>query len=112
MFSKNITHRFTTMASKFSERNAFCINEIHYTYGEFWTLVSKMRTGLRQLDLADYKIGLVVNDDLETYASIFAIWMEGMGYVPLHPKFPIDRNLDIVDQADLLKVLDSNINTE
>lgn len=112
MFSKNIIHRFVRMASQFSEQNAFCIDEIHHTYGEFWMLVSKIRTGLRQLDLADYKIGLVVNDDLETYASIFAIWMEGLGYVPLHPKYPIDRNLDIVDQADLLKILDSNIYTE
>lgn len=112
MFSKNIVHRFTTMASQFSGRNAFCIDGKHHTYGEFWTLVSKIRTGLRKLDLADYKIGLVVNDDLETYASIFAIWMEGKGYVPLHPKHPIERNLDIVVQAGLQKVLDSNLNTK
>lgn len=24
-------------------------------------------------------------DDLETYASIFALWLEGKCYVPLHP---------------------------
>lgn len=112
MFSKNIIQRFSRMASQFSDRNAFCINGIYYSYGEFWILVSKIRTGLRQLNLSDYKIGLVVNDDLETYASIFAIWMEGMGYVPLHPKYPIERNLDIVEQAELQKVLDSSHNTE
>nr|WP_321228686.1 AMP-binding protein [uncultured Psychroserpens sp.] len=111
MFSKNIIQRFATMASQFSDRNAFCINETHYTYGDFWTLVSKIRTLLNTLDLVDQKIGLVVNDDLETYASIFAIWMQGMGYVPLHPKYPIERNLDIVNQADLQKVLDSSLNS-
>jgi len=112
MFSKNIIQRFATMTSRFGDHNAFCINETHYTYSEFWSLISKIRTLIRHLNLSADKIGLVVNDDLETYASIFALWMEGMGYVPLHPKHPIERNLDIVDQANLENVLDSSQHTE
>jgi len=111
MFSENVAFKFETIASQFSEHNAFCVNEVHYTYYEFWKLISKIRTGLRQLKLDDYKFGLVVNDDIETYASILAIWMEGYGYVPLHPKHPENRNLDIVNQAELSKILDSNINS-
>jgi D-alanine--poly(phosphoribitol) ligase subunit 1 len=112
MFSKNIGQRFASIASQFGEQDAFCINEAHYTYSEFWNLISKIRTLLRHLDISDHKIGLVVNDDLETYASIFAVWLEGMAYVPLHPKYPFERNLDIIDQAQLQKVLDSSQNSE
>ena len=111
MFTENIVFKFNKIASKFSERNAFCINEVHYTYFEFWELISKIRTGIQQLKLDDYKLGLIVNDDLETYASIFAIWMEGCAYVPLHPKHPENRNLDIANQAELSIILDSNINS-
>ena len=112
MFCKNIIQRFAIKASEFDVHPAFCINDRFYTYREFWNLISKIRTLLKQLDLSEPKIGLVVNDDLETYASIFAIWMEGMAYVPLHPKHPIERNLDIVEQANLKKVLDSSQDTE
>lgn len=107
MFYKNIIKKFTEIAAKYPHCNAFCIDDTFYTYGYFWDLICKQRTLIRNLGLTDSKIGLVVNDDLHTYASIFAIWLEGMGYVPLHPKFPIARNLDIVKQAELQKVLDS-----
>ena len=112
MFKKNIIQEFASITSKYADKNAFFINEVYYSYADFWNLISKIRTHIRSFDVSDNKIGLVVNDDLETYASIFAIWMEGMAYVPLHPKHPIKRNLDIIDQADLQKVLDSSINTK
>lgn len=112
MFYKNIIKRFADIVSNFPESNAFCIDEKFYTYQKFWEIISKQRTLIKNLELTDNKLGLVVNDDLHTYASIFAIWMEGMAYVPLHPKFPISRNIAIAKQAEVEKVLDSNIDTE
>ena len=107
MFEKNILSRFTWAASQFSGRNAFCIKEIFYTYADFWNSIGKIRTQLRGLDVPNSRIGLVANDDLLTYASIWAAWMEGMAYVPLHPKQPLERNLDVIAQAELQFVLDS-----
>ncbi|MBF8149552.1 AMP-binding protein [Winogradskyella sp. F6397] len=112
MFCKNIIKKFVEIVSKYPESNAFCIDDTFYTYAFFWNLVCKQRTLIINQKLTDKKVGLVVNDDLFTYASIFAVWMEGMGYVPLHPKFPTDRNLEIIRQAELHKVLDSNIDSE
>jgi len=112
MFNKKVISALIQIVSRFSEKNAFCINETHYTYGEFWKLISKIRTQLRVYAKDDNRVGLVVNDDIETYASIFAVWMEGKAYVPLHPKYPLERNLDIVAQAGLKRVLDSSIDTE
>lgn len=107
MFSKTILDRFAVMASRFPDRNAFCINETYYTYAEFWELIGKIRTQLGAFDISNKRVGLVANDDLYTYASILAVWMDGMAYVPLHPKQPLDRNLEVISQADLRYVLDS-----
>lgn len=112
MFYKDIIKRFADIVSEFPEGNAFCIDEKFYTYRNLWHLISKQRTLIKNLELTDNKIGLVVNDDLHTYASIFAIWMEGMAYVPLHPKFPKERNLDIAKQAEVQKILDSSEDSE
>ena len=50
---------------------------------------------------------MAIHDDLDTYASIFALWMEGKAYVPLHPNQPLERNLNIIEQVGLSNVLDS-----
>src|SRR5665811_219543 len=104
MFYENIRSRLVTVASRFSDRNAFCINETFYTYAELWNLIGKIRTQLGDFNIENKRIGLVANDDLYTYASIFAAWMEGMAYVPLHPKQPFERNLEVISQAELLFV--------
>ena len=52
-------------------------------------------------------IGLVANDDIETYASIFALWLEGKAYIPLHPNQPLNRCEEIVKQININTVLDS-----
>jgi amino acid adenylation domain-containing protein len=112
MFSSDVLIKFRNTVSVFSDRNAFLINEIFYTYGEFWDRISIIRAGIRHVGI-DCKVwGLAVHDDLDTYASIFALWMEGLAYVPLHPKQPLTRNLEIIEQAKVEKVLDSSLNSD
>jgi amino acid adenylation domain-containing protein len=53
-------------------------------------------------------VGLVINDDIETYASIFALWLAGYSYVPLHPGWPLERCIDIIDQVKLDLIIDSS----
>jgi acyl-CoA synthetase (AMP-forming)/AMP-acid ligase II len=56
----------------------------------------KSRKALHLVNNKSGNIGLVANDDIETYASIFAIWLEGFAYVPLHPHQPVERSLEII----------------
>ena len=93
---------------KYPSRNAFCINEEFYTYEQLGQSVSKIRTKLIETGCQSTNVGLVINDDLETYASIIALWLEGNCYVPLHPNWPLERCLDICEQVDLDLVLDSS----
>lgn len=108
LFNKTILENIINAVNTFSDRPAFCINEEHYTYLQFGQCVSVIRNELTKTDYHNRKVGLVINDDLETYASIIALWLEGNCYVPLHPNWPLERCLDICEQVELDLVLDSS----
>ena len=89
-------------------KNAFNINGRYYAYGQLADRVSAIRIALRAMNVEEQVLALAVHDDLDTYASILALWMEGKAYVPLHPNQPIERNMDIVAQAGMSTLLDSS----
>lgn len=95
----------------FPNRNAFCIDEQMSTYAQLGQCVSKIRAALQQSNYQNSKVGLVINDDLESYASIIALWLEGDCYVPLHPGWPLERCQDICEQVELDLILDSSEQT-
>lgn len=94
---------------KYSERNAFCIDETFYTYAAFSRRISAISNALNGYSINKQQVGLVINDDLNTYASIFALWLKGLCYVPLHPGWPLDRCEEICNQVDLELILDSSV---
>jgi D-alanine--poly(phosphoribitol) ligase subunit 1 len=110
MFHRYIVNPLLEAAEKFKNSNAFCINDHFYTYWEFVRVISAIRLALSNEKIDGKNIGLVANDDLETYASIFAIWMEDYAYVPLHPQHPVERSLEIIRQAEVALVIDSRTN--
>jgi len=107
MFHENVLNPFLKIVESFGAENAFCINEKYYTYYDFAQNISKIRNALQTSKIGSYNLGLVVNDDIETYASIFAVWLEGLAYVPLHPNQPIERSLEIISQAGIELVINS-----
>lgn len=107
-FYEDILFPIIVSIKALSSRSAFCINEEHYTYLQFGQCISKIRSELTKTDYRNTKVGLVINDDLETYASIIALWLEGDCYVPLHPNWPLERCLDICEQVELDLILDSS----
>lgn len=90
------------------ENYAFCIEEKYYTYREFGGCVSNVRMALGECCHEADRMGLVINNDIQTYASIFALWLEGCSYVPLHPNWPLERCKDIIRQVGLKHVIDSS----
>ncbi len=95
--------------TQFSHRNAFMINEVFYTYDDLAKAVSAIRISIGQNAADEEKnIGLVANDDLETYAAILALWFEGKAYVPLSPEMPKERNESIIAQAFIKTIIDSS----
>lgn len=111
MFQEEVLLPIIHSITSFGSRNAFCINEEFYTYDEFGNRVRAIRAAIQRAQFQNTNVGLVINDDIETYASIVALWLEGNGYVPLHPNWPLERCLDICDQVEIDLILDSSETT-
>jgi amino acid adenylation domain-containing protein len=95
--------------NKHANNNAFCINTIFHSYSDFSIEVSKIRTAIQNTIGASEKlIGLVANDDIQTYASIIALWFEGKAYIAINPSYPTERNLKILSLTDSTYLLDSS----
>jgi D-alanine--poly(phosphoribitol) ligase subunit 1 len=94
---------------KFSERNAFFIHGKYYTYEKLGQKISEINNSLKPFykDISPKHIGVMIYDDLESYASCVCILLSGYGYVPLSPLNPEDHNLEIFQQADIKIVLSS-----
>ena len=90
-----------------NQSNAFYINGTFYTYRQFAERISAIRSVIRAAKVDEQIWGLAIQDNLNTYASIFALWMEGKCYVPLHPSWPKDRIEDIVKQVGCRNILDN-----
>ncbi len=94
-----------------SKRNAFFIKDTFYTYLELAEVISGLRKGIRfNVRESEKNIGLIANDDIETYAAIIALWLEGKAYVPLSAETPGTRNENIINQAGLRTIIDSSEN--
>ena len=93
-----------------SKNQAFFIKGMSYSYCELAERVSAIRLAINEWKTKEQVVALAIHDDLDTYASILALWMEGKAYVPLHPNQPIDRNRNIISQIEASCLLDSQGN--
>ncbi|WP_405206742.1 AMP-binding protein [Aquimarina sp. LLG6339-5] len=92
-----------------TDHNVLCINGVFYTYRDFALEISKIRLAVAsEIEDSEKLIGLVTNDDLQTYASIIALWLEGKAYVPVNPEVPFERNSKVFELTETKFVLDSS----
>lgn len=108
MFYKHVLKPVLDNIVKYRDSYSFCINEKFFTYHDFGQSISKIRMAIANTNFSNKNVGLVLNDDLDTYASIFALWLEGCSYVPLHKHWPLERCQDIAEQVGLDLILDSS----
>lgn len=107
IFRKQILEPIRHCFDLFADRNAFCIEGTSYTYRQLAERVSAIRQQIQDISIDEDVYALAIHDDINTYAAIVALWMEGKAYVPLHPNQPIDRNMNIVAQIGTHCIVDS-----
>jgi len=108
MFLEKIKNNFI----KYKNNEAFVINELIYTYKDFSEkIISIQQSLLSKINKNDVVVIHTYND-LETYASIFAVWFSGGTFVPVNPNHPKDRNDLILNQVDYKLILSSKENTK
>lgn len=98
LFNDIILDPIRRSISEYSDRNAFCIAGQFYTYREFGIAVDRFREEFKMMPESIRCIE--INDNLNTYATIVALWFEGKAYAPLHPHQPKERNERIVEQIE------------
>lgn len=83
----------------------FSIEDKNYTYEEVLNISDQIRYQLQKVN--SQNIGIYLTDDVYMYASILAVWLAGKTYVPIHPEFPFNKNLNVIQQADIEVILTS-----
>lgn len=110
-FQEQVIEPFLLSVDQLTDNNAFCINGEFYTYRQLAEIVSAIRYEVEKLATDNINVGLVANDDIETYAAIIALWLEGKCYVPVNPETPAERNRNVLNQAGASVVIDSSEET-
>lgn len=109
MTFESILNQINRSIKTYSQRPAITIGEVTTTYFEFGQSVSAIRSLLKQHATSDAPVGVVLQDNYQTYAAFIALWLEGKAYVPINPLMPADRNCSIILQSDLSLLLNSGI---
>lgn len=91
---------------KDSDTLAFCINDELYTYKQLFDYVEQVYNAIS--DCNDNLIGLYATDDIRTYASILALWLQGKTYVPLNPSQPKERHAEVIESVHTSTILSAD----
>ena len=93
-------NRIEKVFVKESQNIAFCIQNTKYTYNIFGQYVLAIRKKIKAKPPTTGLIGLIGYNNIETYASILAIWMEGYAFVPISTESPKVRNDTVMKLAE------------
>lgn len=104
-----ILDKLVTNFRKFPHRNAFFIRGQYHTYSAFESYIAAICQQISdETGSVEQYYGIIAYDDLETYASIYALWYLGKAYVPLNPDNPQERNMEIIRQVGIRTLLTSH----
>lgn len=93
---------------RYSLKDSFIIDDVSYTYQQFAQRISNIRALLDSLELNKNEVvGVITYNDIETYASIYALWFSGYCFLPINPLLPHTRNHEIINQCSVRCVLTS-----
>lgn len=87
---------------KYASNNAFCINEVYYTYEQFENRIAFIQ-GLFNANggSSSRRVAIITSESIDDYAAIFACWFLGYAYIPINPALPKERIAKIIEDADI-----------
>jgi amino acid adenylation domain-containing protein len=88
-----------------ANRSAFCINDNFYTYSDLNERVQCISAALATKNIINNRIGIICENNIDTYASIIACWFQGCAFVPILKKNPIERNISILEEAKITYII-------
>lgn len=100
LFHQQILTPLLSHFAQHAANDAFLIAGKTYSYLTLHQRVSAIRNRLHPHTGRPAPLAIILDDHIDTYASILALWFEGLAYIPLHPLQPASRNLNILQQTN------------
>lgn len=103
--SFSISKKIIQNCKKYSCRTAYHINAKDYSYEELKSEILKITKLLIESVNNEKLIGVFSNNDIYSYAALYACWYAGKTFVPLNLDNPVGRIRDIIEQTGIRTVL-------
>jgi D-alanine--poly(phosphoribitol) ligase subunit 1 len=97
-FTSEIYRRLENSASAL----ACHVNDKDHTYSELSGLVGGIQNRMQRMGSA--VVGIITQNEVETYAAIIAAWLTGKAYVPINPSYPLDRLAIVMEEAGIQEI--------
>ena len=95
---------------RYAGRPAFFIDGRYFSYSQLDHLSARLSFYLStDAFLKEPLIGVLLKNNIKTYASILGVLFAGKGFVPIHPDLPAERILSIIRQAGIKTIVTSSI---
>lgn len=101
---------FAESAARYPGRPALCVDDQELSYGVLQTRVGRIAAAITKFQPEQYPLGaLLAARSITAYSGILGILASGKGYVPLNPKFPVERNRKMLLRSGArVLIVDSN----
>ena len=101
-----LLHIFDDAARRYSARPALWVDGCITTYGELHAEAGRLAAAISAIPSnhrceTGRQCALLVNRSRVGYISVLGALFAGCTYVPLNPRFPIDRLRSILDASDV-----------
>jgi amino acid adenylation domain-containing protein len=91
--SAGLISGFVRSAERFPERSALVVNSETMTYATLRSAVYRIANAISATEPEPYALAAVfASRSMTAYSGVLGILASGKGYVPLNPKFPVERS--------------------
>lgn len=96
---------------KHPDNIAFNIDGRNYTYLQLTERVAFLQSTLFQNRNIKHAVGIIANQDFETYSVIITALLSGITYIPIEPTHPDERNNHIIRISKINAIFCSDVST-
>lgn len=99
----NLQEAFIKGFKNHPENNALIIDDMSWTYSQIYEKAAQWAEALSQIlgSKRPSRIGILAYRSEVSYIGVISALFSGAAFVPLNPKLPLNRNVNIIELSDL-----------
>lgn len=105
-FRENILiNRVIRAARRFPDRPALLLPDSSFTYAELMARAGSVANRVSALHNRAPVVGILAERSIDAYVGILGALLAGKGYLPLNPRFPVQRNIFMIEKSGLTTLI-------